>query len=107
MISMGTSYSRFCASMRVCSVPFDPGVRIDWPSGKVREVVQVFHFDQDCVSRIAAKTLLAGALIWMVLPVVRMMDDAGWLGVAVGTVRDLAGIVSDFAFPFLALMKVT
>lgn len=67
----------------------------------------MFHFDQVLVLRIAAKTLLAGALIWMVLPVVRIMDDAGWFGVAVGTVRGLAGIVSDFAFLFLALMEAT
>lgn len=83
--------------MRVCRVPFEPGAEIDWPPGKLREVVQVFHLDHEAVSVMAAKTLVAGALIRMVLPVVKTTEDAGWLGVAVGVVRAWAGIFESLA----------
>lgn len=59
----------------------------------MREVVQLFHFDHEFVSVIAAKTLCDGALIRMVLPVVKTTDEVGWLGVAVGVVRAFAVMV--------------
>lgn len=76
-------------------MPFEPGVRMELLEGKVREGVQVFHLDQVGVSRIVAKTVLAGALMRIVLPVVRIMVEVGWFEVAVGAVRGFAGIVGS------------